>query len=148
MWALVMCGVVETVVLHFLIPWQSVRLAVDVLSLLALVWLLSLAVTPSIRPHLLTFDTLVLRSGPRHEVPVPRQQIGSATARERTNDSRRSVSVEGDVLSVAVARRTNVDLQLSSPMVVGGVDVRCVRFFCDEPTAVAAQLAGGERKVV
>ncbi|MEO5853662.1 MAG: hypothetical protein ABIQ15_14225 [Nocardioides sp.] len=144
LWVLVFASAVELVALHLVLPWESVRLMADVLGIWGLLWLLGFTASNYVYPHLLTEKMVVLRSGHSVEITVPLDAVVGASTRERSHKRSRTLRVQGGVLSVVVASRTNVDLRLSCPLSVpvgrSTVEVTEIRFFADEPRALVRQV--------
>lgn len=74
---------VETVAFHLLIPWEGVRLAVDISSIWGLIWMLGMLAGYPVYRHLVTDDEIRVRSGVYHDIRVPRAAISTAVAKER-----------------------------------------------------------------
>lgn len=54
LWAFIVVSAIELVVLHLILPWETIRLTVDVLSLWGLTWMLGLTASFNVYPHLAT----------------------------------------------------------------------------------------------
>lgn len=72
LWLWVFGSAVETVAFHLLIPWEGVRLAVDIVSIWGLIWMLGMLAGYQVYPHLVTDDEIRVRSGVYHDIRVPR----------------------------------------------------------------------------
>jgi hypothetical protein len=149
LWLWIFGSAVEVVVLHVVIPWERVRLVVDVVSVWGLVWMLGTLAAYRIRPHLLLADELHVRNSVYHHVPVPLQAITSAAVRElELPSSLRSLVVAGDEqachVSVGVSGRTNVllTLQPGTPLRTAGGTVAAdtLRFWVDDPRSFVTRL--------
>lgn len=148
LWAFITGSAVELVVLHVVIPWETVRLVVDVLSLWGLVWMLGYAASLYIHPHVVGPPGLRVRQGHDIDLLVPWDAVAGVTARERHRDRSAALQVDRDdrgaVLSVVMDSRTNVEVTLSRPLtfLVEGADgaVTEVRLIADDPRALVAQL--------
>jgi hypothetical protein len=149
LWLWVFGSAVETVAFHLLIPWEGLRLVVDIISIWGLVWMLGMLAGYHVYPHLVTDDELRVRSGVYHDIRVPRSAIATAVAKER--DLASSVWLlqvepgeQGYDVSVAVSGRTNVLLTLAEPTVLstakGDLEVRTMALWADEPSKLAAAL--------
>ena len=155
LWLWVFGSAVETVAFHLLIPWEGVRLAVDIISIWGLVWMLGMLAGYHVYPHLVTTDELRVRSGVYHDLRVPRSAIATAVAKER--DLKSSVWLlevepgeQGYDVSVGVSGRTNVLLTLAEPTVIstakGDLEVHAVALWADDPRRLAAALDPARRR--
>jgi hypothetical protein len=143
LWAIVIGSAVELVALHVALPWERVRLAADVLGVWGLMWALGFTASNHVYPHLVTETGIRLRNGHHVSVEVPWDAVERVGTRERSVGGSRALHHDGRVVSVAVGGRTNVDVALSRPLQVpvrGATEtVTEVRFFADDPRAVARQ---------
>ena len=134
-------GVLETAVVHVLLPWETARWVLLAVSLYALVWVLGSGLSLFQHPHLLREDELVLRSGHLRAVVVP---LGGLVAVRRSVESehRRVLLREGDRLVLSVMGDTDVELRFDPPVDVAGQDepVARVAFWVDDPRAVVRLL--------
>jgi hypothetical protein len=134
-------GVLETGVVHLLVPWPALRWALLGLSVYALLWLAGLWASLHQHPHLLRDGELVLRFGHWRTLHVP---LDGLVAVRRVVDAahRRTVAVEGDRLAVAVLGETDVELRFDPPVRVDGQDsaVTRVAFSADDPAAAVRAL--------
>ena len=149
LWLWIFGSATEVVVLHLIIPWETVRLVADVISIWGLIWMVGLLAAYRSRPHLLLSDELRVRNGVQHDIRVPTASIRSAVAREvELPSSMRSLDIAGDGdarhVSVGVSGRTNVALTLhpgTELRTAGGtVPAATLGLWVDEPRAFAAQL--------
>jgi hypothetical protein len=150
LWLWVFGSATELVVFHLIIPWETVRLVVDVLSIWGLIWMLGTLAAYRIRPHLLLSDELRIRNSVYHDVPVPTAGVVAAAARDaELPSSMRSLQIATDdgtstVVSVGVSGRTNVALTLRprTPLRTarGTVAADAVRLWVDDPRAFVAQV--------
>lgn len=142
LWAFTVVSAVELVALHFIIPWEGVRLVADVLGVWGVVWCFGLTGCHYVYPHLAGPDDLRLRLQ-RHAaaVTVPWDVVASVRVRDRNLESGKAVQVDGRTASVPVDKRTNLELVLSRPVavVVRGVthEVDEVRVHVDDPRETA-----------
>ncbi|MEO9322561.1 hypothetical protein ABFT23_03670 [Nocardioides sp. C4-1] len=152
LWAFTVVSAVELVALHLVIPWHAVRVGADVLGVWGVVWCLGFTGCHYVYPHLATDDGLRLRAQRREPaLVVPWEAIDAVRTRERSLDSGGAVQVDDRTASIAVGKRTSLDLVLRRPLavVVGDVthEVDEVRVYVDDPRDVAArvrlQIAGG-----
>lgn len=146
LWLWVFGSATELVVFHLVIPWEGVRLVVDIISAWGLIWMLGTLAAYRIRPHLLTPDELRLRSSVLHELVVPRAAIASVLVREADLPSSMFALQlpSEDELALGVSGRTNVVVTLTESVPIttakGVVSPRTVRFWADDPRALATRL--------
>ncbi len=145
----IVVSAIELPIVHLLLPWETVRLVVDVLSVYGLVWMFGLLAAVWVHPHYLDDDGLHVRSGFSVHTVVPWEAIASVRAKGRGAERRGTVhSVQtptGEVASVVVLKQTNVDIVLSRSTVLelaklGGRPVTELRLFADDPDALAKQV--------
>lgn len=134
-------GVLETAVVHVLLPWETVRWVLLAVSLYALVWVLGSGLSLFQHPHLLRDDGLVLRSGHLHSIAVPLVGL-VAVRRSVESEHARTVVRDGDRLVLSVMGDSNVELRLDPPVRVAGQGepVARVSFWVDDPQAVVRLL--------
>lgn len=149
LWLWVFGSATEVVVLHLVLPWETVRLVADVLGIWGLVWMVGLLASYRVKPHLLLPDRLHVRNGVLHDVCVPTRDILSAVAKEVELPSAvRSLQVTQDGgaqhVSVGVSGQTNVLLTLrpGTPLhtAKGTVAASTLALWVDEPRVFAARL--------
>jgi hypothetical protein len=134
-------GVLETAVVHVLLPWETARWVLLAVSLYALVWVLGSGLSLFQHPHLLREDELVLRFGHLREVAVPLAGL-VAVRRSVESEHKRVLLREGDRLVLSVMGDTDVELRFDPPVDVAGQDepVARVAFWADDPQAVVRLL--------
>ena len=149
LWLWVFGSATELVVFHLIIPWETVRLVVDVISIWGLIWMLGTLAAYRIRPHLLLPDELRVRNSVYHDICVPRKAIVSAAVREvALPSSMRSLQIATDDdachLAVGISGRTNVVLTLRSATPLrttkGMVTTDTVRLWVDDPRSFVTRL--------
>ena len=150
LWLWIFGSATELVVFHLIIPWEAVRLVVDILSAWGLIWMMGTLAAYRIRPHLLLADELRVRNSVYHDVCVPTAAIVSAVVREADlPSSMRSLQVAsnddgGCEVSVGVSGRTNVVLNLrpATPLQTakGTIAADAVRLWVDDPRSFVAQV--------
>lgn len=147
---LLMLGVaiVELLVVELVLPWPSARLVLLILSVYTLVVVLGIVASNTVRPHVVTADTLRLRAGSWADVRVPLDAV--ADARARLGDApNRSVAVVGDALVMGVAGATTVEVRLRDEVLLDlgrrSAVVSTVRFAADDPAAAVLALAARQR---
>jgi hypothetical protein len=148
--AFIFVSLIELPVVHLLIPWDTVRLVVLVVSVWGVLWMVGLLASMRVFPHLIDDHGLRVRYGTNADIRVPWDAIESVTARRRNRADGKHVVVEGSVLTVAVLKMTKVDVVLRRPTAVslpgGSEEVTEVRLYVDEPRAFV--LAARERLFV
>lgn len=141
---------VELPVLHLLLPWEAVRLIVDILSVWGLFWMIGLLASVRVHPHLVTDEGIWVRYGLSVDVMVPWDAVASVRSQGRGVEGGRTVHYEqtpaGRVASVLVMKQTTVDLVLRGPTVFedlprhGDEPVVELRLYADDPAALVADL--------
>lgn len=149
LWAFICVSAVELVAFHLILPWETVRLIVDIASVWGLVWMLGYAASLHVYPHLITTEGLRVRHGSPTDVLVPWSSIAAISSKERGRERSKAVQYDdaggraGGVLNVVIGSLTNVDLTLAQPVLVhaGGVEreVGTVRFRVDDPHTLLTQ---------
>ncbi|TQM71704.1 hypothetical protein FHX41_5477 [Actinomadura hallensis] len=99
------------------------------------------------RPHVLTDGELRIRYGVFFDLRIPREAISSMRV-VRDFDEAGTITVEDGALAVAVASQTNVVVELHETITAvrplgRREEVRTVRFFADDPSAVVRGSGGG-----
>jgi hypothetical protein len=122
LWAFIFGSATELVVLHLILPWETVRIVVDVLSIWGLAWMLGMMASFRVHPHLVSDSGLRIRHGATTDMAVRWDDIATIRVRERSRDKSRAVQLDKAegiaVLNVVIASRTNVDITLRRPLVV------------------------------
>jgi hypothetical protein len=140
--AFIFVSMIELPVVHLLIPWETVRLMVLVLSVWGLLWMVGLLASVKVFPHLLDQRGLRIRYGTMADVAIPWEAVASINARRGRVDTQRRVHVEGPVLSVPVMKQTRVEVKLREPTAVrlpgGTEEVSELRFYADDPRGLVA----------
>ena len=144
--AFIFVSVLELPVVHLLLPWETVRLIADVLSIWGLLWMVGFLASMKVYPHLLDDHGLRIRNGTSVDIRIPWEAIASVTSRRRSVPTRRTVSIEhsddGNVLSVAVLKQTKVDVVLNRPTATklrnGTEEATELRLYVDDPGAFVA----------
>lgn len=148
-WLWIFASAAELPLVHVLVPWHGVRIALLVVGVWGLVWMLGMLAGLHMYPHLMTPTSLRVRSGALVEVPVPWSQIATVVRREQDLASTvRSVQVTEDAhgvdLRVGVSGRTNLTVELRGPLPVetrqGTVEADRISFWVDDPRRTGADL--------
>jgi hypothetical protein len=139
--AFIFVSLVELPVVHLLIPWDIVRLAVLIVSVWGLLWMVGmLASTKVFFPHLLDEHGLCIRYGAGIDIRVPREAIATVRAKRRSAPTKKTVGVDGSVADVAVMKQTRVDVVLRGPTTIelpdGPRELTELRFYADDGRAV------------
>lgn len=149
LWAFIIGSSVELVAFHFIIPWEPVRLAADILGIWGVLWMIGLSGSFHVHPHLVTDEGLRIRNGHSVDLLVPWDSIGAVRRQERSREKSRAVQADDvadgpDVVNVVVASRTEIELVLSRPVryAVGGVEREFgeVRFLADDSRALVDEI--------
>ncbi|MGY1782865.1 hypothetical protein [Geodermatophilus sp. SYSU D01036] len=152
MWTFIVLSAVEIPLVDWLLPWQSLRVAVAVLGVYGLLWMAGMLAGQRVHPHTVDAGGLRVRSGWTVDVRVPWEEIAAARVRRRSVEGSRTVVVaqEGErrAVSVAVVASTQVDVELRTPLVLplartGGRPVGELRLAADDPAALVRRLRAG-----
>lgn len=115
--ALSIAAGIELIAVHLLIPWPTVRLILDLGGLYALLMILGLLAGRIVRPHLLTADALVLRSGPYVCAKVPLDALSEVLRDRHVGSTTAEVVGDDDaVLVLGGPDGTSVTLDLEWPV--------------------------------
>ena len=131
--AFIFVSLIELVVFHLLIPWETVRLAADILGLWGLLWMVGLLAGVLVHPHLLAPEGIRVRERWATDIFVPWLNI--ETVRVARRGSREQ---EDGVRVVPIMGRTKVDVVLREP--IDGA--REVRLFVDDAKGFVAAARG------
>ena len=146
MWALIILNLIEIPALHIMIPWETVRIIVDVLGVYSLFWMVGMLAVMKVHPHLATAAGLRVRYASWVEFTVPWEAIAGVGTRIRSHQGLQTVRFEDSILAVGVSNQTNVDIVLREPIVLpvpktGGQPVAGLRLYTDDPKAFIALAA-------
>lgn len=139
---------VEVVVVHVLLPWDSLRTAALVVGLWGLIWMIGLLASLRAYPHLLAPSYLRVRQGPRVDLRVPWDAVETVVPRRRDLPSKLKAvqlqEADGQTdLHVPVSGETNVSLVLRRPLTFrtpgGEVTADRVSLLVDDPKSFVAQ---------
>lgn len=147
MWLWIFASAAEVPLVHLLIPWDGLRIALLVVGVWGLVWMVGLLASLYVYPHLLGSANLRVRHGASHSVTVPWEAVAAVSHQHRDLES--SVwtlqprdTDHGTDLQVAVSGQVNVHARLSRPTSVstakGDMEITELSFFADDPRAVVA----------
>lgn len=138
---------IEVVALHFLIPWQWLRIALAVLSVWSLVAVFGYLARHRVHPHCLTSSSLVLRQSGQVVATIPRSDIASVAPVRRFAET--SARIAGSTLHLPNLDGTNIDVRLTQtvaariPTVFGRADPASIDRIClyvDDPGAMEREL--------
>jgi hypothetical protein len=159
MWLWIFASGAEVVVVHLIVPWDGVRIALLVVGLWGLVWMVGLLASLNVYPHLLGRTMLRVRHGATHRIGLSWDAIASVThIREDLDSSMWTLqprdTEHGVDLQVGVSGEVNVHARLRHPTTVstakGPMDIVELSFFADDPRALVAEaraiLAAQEEK--
>src|SRR3712207_3630296 len=134
-------GVLETAVVHVLLPWEIARWVLLAVWLYAVGWVFGSGMSLFQHPHLLRNDELVLRSGHLRSVAGPLAGL-VAVRRSVESEHRKVLLRDGDRLVLSVMGDTDVELRFDPPVRLAGQDepVARVAFWADDPQAVVRLL--------
>ena len=129
---------IELVAVHLLLPWETLRLILDIVSVWGLLWMFGLLASMKVYPHVLDDEGLRLRYGFHDDVRVPWRAIQGVRAHRGSVKTKGNVVVDGDTLSMPVLKQTRVDVTLKEPTRVGPADVTQVHFYVNDAKAFVA----------
>jgi hypothetical protein len=147
LWVFIGLNAFEIPLFHFVLPWPTVRLVIDVLGAYGLFWMLGLLASIKVHPHLVHDDGLRIRYAATVDIEVPWAAVDRVTANTRNLGSSRTLHVDRDgadvVVSVAAGGYTDVDIVLREPRPLPvrrtrGEPVRHLRVVVDDPKAFVA----------
>ena len=142
-------SVIEAVAIHFLVPWQWLRVVLLIATVLSLIAIGGWLAGRVVHPHLVSARTVVFRSGTGIRVEVDRSRISRASMVRRFGDTANAVVDErlvlpgpdGTVVDVEFDRPLPVSLPKglskgSSSTMIGGL-----RLHVDQPREFCAALS-------
>ena len=144
-WLWIFASAVEVPVVHLLVPWESVRIVLLVVSVWGLMWMVGFLASLQVYPHQLTPAGLRIRHGASVDITLPWSAIATLTSRRRDLPSsmwtlQHEETESGPHLAVAVSGQVNVLLRLREPITVptpkGPMTVAELSFLADEPRAL------------
>jgi hypothetical protein len=139
----------ELPLVHVLVPWHGMRIALLVIGVWGLLWMLGLLAGLRSYPHLLGPDALRIRNGAVHDIAIPWDTVSEVTTQDRSLPSsvwalQPQESEKGTHLNVAVSGRVNVHLAFRDPLAIrtrkGAMVVTGVSLWADAPREVAATI--------
>jgi hypothetical protein len=142
LWTFIVLSAIEIPAAHILLPWESAKLAVDILGIYGLLWMVGLMASMHVHPHTATGDGLRVRHGFTTDFTIPWPAIASVRSRIGNTEKSRTVQVDGDALSVCVGQRTSVDITLREPREVLGHTVSTIRLYADHADELVTYVRG------
>lgn len=112
--AMTVLTVVETALIHLLVPWAWVRIVLLVAAIYALVLLLGVLASRVVNPHLLGGERLILKWGHKTVLDTPLSNIETITA--VSNHTFTQPAVEEDRMVLTSLNSTNVRITLAEPV--------------------------------
>jgi hypothetical protein len=152
LWAFIVVSAIEVVVVHVVVPWEGVRLALDVAGIYGVLWMLGLLASLRTAPHTVDDAGLRVRSGASIDLFVPWEDIAAVRVRRRSVEGSRTVHLHTGgprpAVSVNVGASTQVDVELRTPRVLplrraGEEPVGELRIAADDPGALVRRLRAG-----
>ncbi|MGY1745668.1 hypothetical protein [Blastococcus sp. SYSU D00695] len=152
-WAFVVVSAVEVVVVHVVVPWEGLRLALDLAGVYGVLWMLGLLAALRTTPHWVDDSGLRVRHGfAGVDLHVPWEDIAAVRVRRRSVEGSRTVHLHAEgprrAVSVNEASSTQVELELRTPRVVphrraGAEPVDELRIAADDPAALVRRVRAG-----
>lgn len=148
MWLWILASAAELPLVHLLVPWHGVRIALLVVGVWGLVWMVGLLASLYVYPHLLGRDRLRVRYGASHDIELPWDAVASVSTKHQDLDStvwtlQPDETEEGTHLRVGVSGQVNVHARLHRPTTVstakGDLEIVQLSFFADDPREVVAR---------
>jgi len=146
MGAFIFVSVIELPVVHLLLPWDTVRLIADVLSVWGLLWMVGFLASMRVFPHLVDHHGLRVRQGTSADIRIPWEVIESVTAGRGSVPTNKSLQMvhgdHGTVAHVAMMKQTRVNVVLRRPSGIelpdGTQEIAELRLYVDDPRAFVA----------
>jgi hypothetical protein len=134
----ILVSALELVVVHLLLPWETLRLVLDIVSLWGLLWMLGLLASMRVYLHVVDAEGLRVRHGFHADLRIPWDAITDVRTLRGRVQGKGDVVVEDDVLCVPVLKQTRVVVKLQERTSVGPAQVTEVRLYADDPKAFVA----------
>ncbi|MEU4423484.1 hypothetical protein AB0F81_22890 [Actinoplanes sp. NPDC024001] len=133
----------EIPILHLMVPWETVRIALLAIGVYGLIWMFGLLATMRVYPHLVGPAGLRIRNSITLDLLLEWDAIESIEVRRRSMPPGGQTQLEDGVLSLGMASQTSIDVRLTAPRVVPvrktrGEPVSVIRFHADDPEALVA----------
>lgn len=138
-------SMLEIVLVHLLLPWETVRLIALTFGIWGLLWMAGLLASMRVHQHLVGPSGLRVRSGTTLDLRIP----WDAIERISVQRGRAPKEPEPGVAYIDQMSQTRVTVHLRRPVSFKGREVREVRVYADDPqalvTAALAQIDGDAR---
>ncbi len=139
---------VELPVVHLVLPWRPVRLALLVLGVWGLLLVVGVWASHVVRPYLVDDTGVRLRQGPSGDLRVPWSAVASVaprTVRTWSAGLGAAVTVEGRRLGYVAGGETRIVLTLAGPLTVPAgrgrtAEVDEIHLGADDPDGLLAAL--------
>jgi hypothetical protein len=118
----------EIPVVHVLIPWAPVKLALLIVGVWGVLWMIGYLAGMRVFRHLIDADGIRIRQGAHVDVRIPWDAVGDVRA-QRGSFKAHGLAVADGVAFVPVLNQTRVSVVLARPTDGFGE----VRFYVDDP---------------
>lgn len=154
--AFLFLSVLELPVVHFLVPWEPVKLVLLVLGVWGLLWMLGYIAAMRVFPHLIDDDGLHIRHGASLDLLLRWGQIAAVRADRDRVPTNKPIQFDGDndkrAAKVAILKQTRIAVDLAEPTRLDHPDgteyVAAVKFYVDDArgfvVAAKERLARGD----
>jgi len=96
LWAFIYVSAIELLVLHLLLPWETVRIIADILSVWGLGWMLGMRASFRVYPHVVSDSGLRVRRGVSTDLTVPWDVVATIGVRARSREKSRALQLDRD----------------------------------------------------
>lgn len=144
-WTLIGLLVVETTVVHLLVPPGVARVTLLALGGYGFVWLAGyLLASGPFRPHLVDEHRIVLRRGLATDIPIPLESVDRVRTIRHHRAGTATAQVDGRTLNLVDNGGTSVEIVLDAPITVTlrrrNVEVDTIRAWVDDPDGMVAAI--------
>jgi hypothetical protein len=134
---------IELPILHFVLPWEPVRIAADALGFYGLFWMFGLLASFRVNRHAVGPEGLRIRHGASVDLLVPWDAVAGITRKYRSASGARGIRVADGLLQLVIGGQTSIDVELREPIVVrlpagDSPPLRRLRFHADDADALVA----------
>jgi len=137
---------IEVPVVHLLLPWEPVRLALLVVGIWGLLWMIGFLASMRVFQHLLTDACLRVRHGTRLDLKVNWDDVKTIRAVRGSVPTNKLVHLDGGehgtIARVAVLKQTRVAAELRRPISIALADdptpISEIHFYVDNPRGFVA----------
>lgn len=127
----------EIPVVHLLIPWPAVKLALLIVGVWGVLWMIGYLAGMRVFRHLIDDSGMRIRQGPHVDLRIPWDAVAGIKA-QRGSFKAHGLAVEDGVAYVPVLNQTRVAVTLACP-VDGFAEVR---FYADDPRGFVEAVRG------